>query len=230
MDDPLHSQAVHRPAYTMAEAARYASVPVATLRTWVVGRPYPTSRGSEYFDPLITPAQASPAVLSFANVVEAHVLRALRTEHGVAIQKVRESIAYAEEKLGVSRLLLRRELSTHGGELFLDRYGALIGLSASGQLAMRQVLDEHLARIEWGSHALPMALTPFITALPSRRSEGIVISPSVAFGRPVVRSRGVSTRTIIERLDAGESESEIARDYGITEGEVQLAAVYERAA
>jgi DNA-binding transcriptional regulator YiaG len=31
-----------RPAYTVAEAARYLKVAPATLRSWFVGRPYPT--------------------------------------------------------------------------------------------------------------------------------------------------------------------------------------------
>ena len=80
-------------------------------------------------------------MLSFWNLIEAHVLRALRTEHGVSVKDVRKALQYAERELRIDRLLLRRELCSHAGQLFLDRYGELISLSTSGQLAMKRLLD-----------------------------------------------------------------------------------------
>src|SRR3712207_785505 len=72
------------PAYTIGDAARYLHMPAATLRSWFVGRTYPRRRGGPgSFKRLITPADAQASRLSFLNLVEAHVLRALRTEHGV---------------------------------------------------------------------------------------------------------------------------------------------------
>jgi hypothetical protein len=62
------------------------------------------------------------------------VLRSLRTEHGVPLVAVRQALAYAQRELKIDQLLLREELCTAGGELFLDRYGELMNLSASGQL------------------------------------------------------------------------------------------------
>ena len=73
-------------AYTPAEAARYLRLPVAKLRSWVLGRQYPTAEGSGQFPPLIRPASQQLPLLSFANLVEAHVLRSLRTEHGVPVE------------------------------------------------------------------------------------------------------------------------------------------------
>ncbi len=43
------------PAYTLIEAARYIKSPVATLRSWVVGRPYRKAGGVARFEPLIQP-------------------------------------------------------------------------------------------------------------------------------------------------------------------------------
>jgi uncharacterized protein (DUF433 family) len=76
----------HQPAYTLAEAARYLKLPQATLRTWVLGRDYPVAAGQGRFKALIKPARGKPPTLSFYNLIEAHVLRALRTEHGVSLQ------------------------------------------------------------------------------------------------------------------------------------------------
>ena len=73
-------------AYTLAEAARYLRLPSATLRSWVLGRAYPTAEGGGEFPPLIRPASKHPPLLSFPNLIEAHVLRSLRTEHGVPVK------------------------------------------------------------------------------------------------------------------------------------------------
>jgi len=218
------------PAYTLAEAARYLKLPAATLRSWVVGRGYPTVRGTGRFHPLIHPPQRRPPVLSFSNLIEAHVLRSLRTEHGVSVKEVRRALQYAERQLGISRLLLRQELCTEAGEIFLERYGALINLSASGQLAMRHVFGEHLKRVAWDTERFPVRLYPFLASEVATRERRIAIDPGIAFGRPIIVRRGVSTHVIAERIDAGETVPDLAEDYDLTPAEVEEAVLYERAA
>jgi len=218
------------PAYTLAEAARYLRLPVATLRSWVLGRQYPTADGGGQFPPLIRPASRRPPLLSFSNLIEAHVLRSLRTDHGVPVKALRSALAYAEKELGIDRLLLRPELRTDAGKVFLDRYGELIELSASGQLAMRRLLAEHLKRVEWDSSRLPVRLYPFLSAAAPSEERPIVIDPRIAFGRPVVQRKGISTTIIAERVDAGESVDDIAADYDLGPLEIEQAILYERAA
>lgn len=217
-----------QPAYTLAEAARYLKLPPATLRAWVVGRDYPVAEGRSRFQALIEPAQARPPLLSFYNLIEAHVLRALRTEHGVSIKALRESITYAERELKVDRLLLREDLRTHAGRVLLDHYGELIDLSASGQIALRKVFQDHLARVEWDPWQFPVRLYPFQTAVSDGRRP-IAIDPHIAFGRPVLAARGISTHAIAERLDAGETVDDLAADYDLTPADIEQAALYERA-
>src|SRR5215472_8712388 len=78
-------------AYSILEAAHYLRLPPSTLRDWVKGRSYPTEKGQRFSAPL-TPlpprAQGDPLALSFFNLVEAHVLGALRREHHVSMAKV----------------------------------------------------------------------------------------------------------------------------------------------
>src|SRR5215510_3659453 len=152
----------NRPAYPLTEAAKYLKLPSATLRAWTLGRRYPTTQGKGNFRALIRPASSKPPILSFSNLIEAHVLRALRTEHGVSVRALRQAVEFAEKKLGIARLLLRQELRSDAGQVFLDRYGELIDLSASGQLAMCQVLDAHLKRVIWDDQQLPVRLHPFV--------------------------------------------------------------------
>jgi uncharacterized protein (DUF433 family) len=218
-------------AYTLAEAAHYVRLPAATLRSWVLGRHYPTADGRGQFPPLIRPASRQPPLLSFSNLIEAHVLRSLRTEHGVSVKELRSALAYAERELGIDRLLLRGELLTDAGKLFLERYGALIELSASGQLAMRRIFDEHLKRIEWDSSKFPVRLYPFLSAATTPSEERpIVIDPRIAFGRPVVERKAITTSTIAERIDAGETVDDVAADYDLARSEIEQAILYERAA
>ena len=218
------------PAYTLAEAARYARLPVATLRSWVLGRQYPTAEGKAEFPPIITPASRRPSWLSFSNLIEAHVLRSLRAEHGVSVKELRRALGYAQTKLGIDRLLLRPELRTNAGKVFLERYGELIELTASGQLAMRHLFEEHLKRIEWDSSRFPVRLYPFLSASAPSGDRPIVIDPRIAFGRPVVVSKGIATSTIAERVDAGKSVNDLAADYDLAQSEIEQAVVYERAA
>jgi uncharacterized protein (DUF433 family) len=218
-----------QPAYTLAEAARYLKLPAATLRSWAIGRDYPTVGKTAHFRPLIHVARTAPTQLSFYNLIEAHVLRSLRVEHGVGIKEMRTAIRYAESTLRIERLLLHKDLRAHAGEVFLDKYGELLNLSASGQLAMRRLLAEHLKRVEWDQRQFPMRLYPFISG-ESSSNKPIAIDPTIAFGRPVVLRTGVSTNAIAERLDAGESVIELAEDYGLTAAEIEEAVLYERAA
>jgi uncharacterized protein (DUF433 family) len=217
-------------AYTLAEAARYLRLPSATLRSWVLGRQYPTAKGSSDFPPLILPASKQPPLLSFSNLIEAHVLWALRTEHGVPVKALRDALAYAEKTLRIKRLLLRPELRANAGKVFLDRYGELIDLPASGQLAMRQLFNEHLKRIEWDTSNFPVRLYPFLSIVSASGERPIVINPYIAFGRPVVERKGVSTSAIVERIDAGESVEDVANDYDLGKTEIEQAILYERAA
>ncbi|MEO8628226.1 MAG: DUF433 domain-containing protein [Betaproteobacteria bacterium] len=219
-----------QPAYALAESARYLKVARATLRSWVVGRPYPKADGVGHFRPLIHPPVRRPPTLSFWNLIEAHVLRSLRTEHGVSFKALRQAVAYSEKSLKVERLLLRKELRAEGGQLFLERYGALINLSASGQLAMRRMFDEHLKRVEWDQWKFPVRLYPFISGDTPAPNNPIVIDPTIAFGRPVVTRMGISTSAIAERIDAGESVAELAADYELNAEEIEQAVLYERAA
>jgi uncharacterized protein (DUF433 family) len=169
-------------------------------------------------------------VLSFWNLVEAHVLRALRTEHGVSLKDLREALRYAQRRLKIERLLLSKELRTDAGRLFLDRYGELINLSASGQLAMRKMFDEHLKRIDWGDVQFPIRLYPFVSPTGGGREKPIAIDPQIAFGRPIVMSVGVTTQAIAARIDAGEKIDAIAADYGLAPGQIEEAVLYQRAA
>jgi uncharacterized protein (DUF433 family) len=219
------------PAYGVAEAARYIHIPPATLRSWVVGRTYPKQDGVGSFQPLIEGANTPGGVrLSFTNLVEAHVLRALRTQHGVEIRAVRKALSYAERELKIKRLLLSEELLTHAGDIFLEYYGELLNLTKSGQLAIKVLLEAYLKRVERDDRNIPIRLYPFLPAEAGSERRTVVIDPFVSFGRPTIAGRGITTAVLVRRIDAGESVEELAADYHIPQQEIEEAIVFERAA
>ena len=218
------------PAYTVAEAARYVDVPAATLRSWFSGRTYPRVDGVGSFEPVLSPADRGTGHLSFRNLVEAHVLRALRTRHGIRLKTVRQALKTAGERLGIADLLYRnRALLVADRSLFLEYYGELLHLDLSEQIAMRRVLEAFLARVDWDDRDLPIRLYPFLRGTESA-GRAIVIDPQVSFGRPILADSGISTSALVHRIDAGEGIEAVARDYDITPGDVEAAILFEKAA
>ena len=217
------------PAYTIAEASRYVDVPAATLRSWFSGRTYPRVDGRRSFRPVLAPAD-SRGHLSFRNLVEAHVLRALRTRHGIRIKTVREALKVAEDRLGIDHLLYRNNALLVGERsLFLEYYGELLHLDASEQIAMRRVLEAFLDRVERDERQIPVRLYPFVHGADSRRRP-VVIDPRVSFGRPILAGSGIGTEALVQRINAGEALEEVARDYDITPEGVETAIMFEKAA
>jgi uncharacterized protein (DUF433 family) len=146
------------------------------------------------------------------------------------LKSLRRALDYAERHLEIERLLLSQQLWTEAGRLFLDQYGKLIDLSASGQIAMRRMFEEHLKRVEWGKLQVPVRLYPFLSSGSESVARPIAIDPWIAFGRPIVVRKGISTQAIADRIDAGESVEEVALDYGLEPREIEEAVLYERAA
>ena len=59
--------------------------------------------------------------LSFVNLVEAHVLAAIRRRHGVRLPKVRRALDYLQRQFPVEHPLINQAFQTDGLDLFVDR-------------------------------------------------------------------------------------------------------------
>jgi uncharacterized protein (DUF433 family) len=92
---------------------------------------------------------------------------------------------------------------------------------------MRKLFEAHLKRITWDQANIPSRLYPFVTNDYRDEQKIIVIDPRRGFGRPIISRRGVSTSVIVERIDAGESEQDIAVDYDLRKEEIDAAMLYE---
>jgi uncharacterized protein (DUF433 family) len=202
------------PTYGVAESAHYLRLPVATLRSWVVGRPYPVRGGTRYFKPLIEVDPAKPLLLSFVNLVEAHVLAAIRRSHEIPLDKVRRALTFVKQRCCTPHPLANAAFETDGLDLFVQQCGKLINASSDGQIAIRQMLEAHLRRVDRDGTGLAARLYIFTRRVDPEEPRVVVVDPQLAFGRPVLVGTGIPTAVLADRYRAGESMDDLAGDYG----------------
>lgn len=207
------------PAYTIAEAAHYLLIPDGTVRYWATGQ-------GNYL-PIIEVPHSHPTLLSFLNLVELHVVAAIRRAHTLPMHKVRSAIQYlkqhARSKKDKNHPLISKVLETDGLNLFIQEYGDLVNISSDGQLAMRQIMLAALQRIERDARGVPIKLYPFTRSDLTSAPRMVVIDPELSGGRPVISGTGLATEIIAERYKAGDSVHELAKDYGRKEEEIEEA-------
>src|SRR6185437_6146628 len=93
------------PAYPFVEAAHYLHLPLSTLRAWCLGQPLSAEGASRRFQPLIRLDGDQRRALSFLNLVEAHVLAAIRRQHHVPLPAVRRALDFVAGRLRTDRPL-----------------------------------------------------------------------------------------------------------------------------
>lgn len=157
------------------------------------------------------------------NLVEAHVLDALRREHEIPLQTVRKAFAYLARRVPSPHPLADQRFETDGVNLFVQYFGALVNISQDGQLAMRELLQAYLRRVERDAHGIVARLYPFTRRGDPNEPRRVVIDPRISFGRPVLAGTGIPTAMIAERYKAGESVDELAKDYGRDRLEIEEA-------
>ena len=213
------------PAYPFAEAAHYLNLPPSTLRAWCLGQPYRDRQGkNRLFKRLIVLDGQRADGLSFLNLVEAHVLAAIRRAHGVSLPKVRRALDYVSSQLKIQRPLADARFQTNGVDLFVEQLGTLLNVSQDGQLEMDELLRAHLDRVEWDAAGVPIKLFPFTRYGSSADAPApIEIDPRVAFGRPVLKGRGVPTAILADRFKAGDTLTALADDYEASTQEIEEA-------
>ncbi len=95
---------------------------------------------------------------------------------------------------------------------------------------MKNVLEEYLKRVERDPSGRAARLYPFLRAEGHRENKSVVIDPYISFGNPVIAGTGIPTSIIAGRFNAGESVTELSKDYGRETFEIEEAIRYERAA
>ncbi|MDB9476765.1 DUF433 domain-containing protein [Dolichospermum circinale] len=197
------------PIYSISDAAKYLRIPVGTIRSWTVS----ISNGSNFSKPLILTQDIKPKLLSFTNLVEIHVLRAIRKHHQMQRDKVRIALDYIEEKFQVLHPLASEKFSINGVDLFIERYASLLNVSEDWRIDLKSSFNTHFQRIEFDKNGFAMKLFPFTASQEENNPRIVVIDPRIAFGRLVIAETGIPTIVLAQRLKAGESIQDLAYDY-----------------
>jgi uncharacterized protein (DUF433 family) len=212
------------PLYTIAEAARVVRIHPATLRTWALGRSYPTRSGRKSWSPLIRAADSALGRLSFTNLVDVHVLSLLRGKQ-VRVDRIRSATKFIRDQMKTEHPLADVDTHTDCVDVYVEYLGRLVNASTS-QAALRPLVERYLNRIERDENGLASRLFP-ITRDDGSNARTILIDPSRRFGRPVLASTNLETAIVADRFFAGDSTAVLAADFAISETEVEEAVRFE---
>lgn len=198
------------PTYSLPEAALFLQIPERTLRAWFAGK-----------NPILTPAAmvGSFPILSFRDLVDAHILHAARVHHNVPMARIRAALELTakegsryplqDENLRIfARYLVRIEPGRG------RRKRAVLNLS-TGQTGIPQVIDLYTKRIVKDEHGSPIAIHPWRDWQTDSRSRPVSISPDVMSGRLVVRGTRIPV-TILAVESRSKSPEILARKFRIS--------------
>lgn len=189
------------------------------------GQSYKSGGQARKFRAVIALPDRKQPLLSFFNLVEAHVLAALRRKHHLALPQIRKALEFVAKKFDIAHPLANALFETDGINLFVQHLGQLVSATEQGQIAMREVISAYLKRVERDTDGRAIRLFLFTRTGgdEARDPKIIVVDPSIAFGRPVIARRAVATSVVAERYRAGEGTKELADDYGCKPEEIEEA-------
>lgn len=217
---------LEREMFTEAATARLLRVPQNTLNYWLEGGEY---RGRRYKPVIREHPRGSRVPITWAEFVEAGLLREYRRTHGIALAELRRFIERMRQEFGVPYPLAHQRPFVSGKELLAEvqdesELAADLCLVAvvRGQYVLTPPADSFFKRVTWGGD-LATAWRPH-----NDPQSPVLIRPDVRFGRPAIK--GISTVVLWEREQAGEIVSDIAVEFDLSEEDVHWALAYETSA
>ncbi|AMR27220.1 hypothetical protein A0257_08985 [Hymenobacter psoromatis] len=116
------SQAAYRlPLYTVQQTAHLTGLPLQTTARWAAAGTGLLVR------------QPGKAGLSFLNLVELHVLAAIRRLHRIPLSKVRQAVQFVRRNAGTDYPLAEQQVETDGVDLFIRELDVLSNASRHGR-------------------------------------------------------------------------------------------------
>jgi uncharacterized protein (DUF433 family) len=215
---------LQREMYTEASAARLLRVAPATLHYWLEGR----TQGTKVYKPVLREQPHGTNRVTWAEFIEAGLLRRYRRNHNVPMIELRNFIESLRQTLGVPYPLAHAMPYVSGRKLVieaqdsskLDADFALVA-QVGGQYILTAAAQEFFERVTWDDD-LAVQWRP-----DAEDNSPVVIDPDIRFGAPSVG--GISTSILREQDQAGEEESDIADTFGLTLEQVRWALSYEMA-
>jgi uncharacterized protein (DUF433 family) len=189
--------------YGVQEAARLARVRPNTVRRWFVGR------NDSRIGPVLRPDYPSVngrQAVSFLDLVDLLVVGRFR-EARVPLQTVRRVYQVLSKRLQTTHPFGHQKLLTDGNAVFVETLDALgdkyLEEVLTRQRAFPQILRQYLSEIVYG----PQQIAARWNIAP-----GVVVDPSINFGKPTIAESGVSTYVLVSCYRANNCNAEAVSD------------------
>lgn len=216
---------LEREMYTMAAAARLLRVAPGTLHYWLEGG----QRDGKTYQPVIREKATGSRKVTWAEFVEAGLLREYRKGLNVPMFELRNFIGALRDRLDVPYPLAHAQPWVAGRRLVWQAQqesqlaAAGFGLVAevTGQYLLLPAAQAFYERVTWRDDIAAQWRPDEYDDSP------VIIDPGVRFGSPTVR--GIRTEILWEHSQGGEDEDDLADMYGLSVAEVRRALAYELA-
>jgi uncharacterized protein (DUF433 family) len=198
------------PAYQIAEAADYAQVAPQTIAAW------------HRIEAELLKQREQRSALSYMQLIEVAVVAAFR-KAGVPMPRIRKARAWAAHELKSEYPFAEYKFKENAKHLYLDSQqievepNTVVQADSGGQLEWGSIIG----RLREFEYEEQVAMRWHVAGA----GKPIIIDPRVSFGAPAIR--GIATWVLRGRHDAGESDSDIAEDFGLDKSEVREALKFE---
>jgi uncharacterized protein (DUF433 family) len=212
LDEPWRRR-LFLPSYQIGEAAAYADISPQTVAAW------------HKIETAMLTERQKRAPLSYMQLIEVAVVAAFR-KMKVPLKRIRAAREYARRTLKSEFPFAEYRFKEEARHLYLDseqaadiKPGTVAQADQEGQLEWEIVIGR-LREFDYEDKD-GIVLKWHVAG----RSSPIIIDPRISFGAPAVK--GTPTWIIKGRFDAGESDSDIAEDFGIARDDVREALKFE---
>ncbi len=209
--------------YTEAQAARLLRLAPPTLHYWLEGG----ERRGKTYKPIIRSQATGSKKVTWAEFIEAGLIRQYRRNHQVPMTELRAVIENLRQSMGLDYPLAHARPFVSGRKLLvvaqeqagLDPEFALIA-PVNGQYLLLPAAAQFYERVTWGEDETALEWRP-----DDRRESLVTIHPDIRFGSPSVG--GISTSILFEQSEGGEDDHDLAETFDLTLPQVRWALSYE---
>jgi len=202
------------PLLTPLETAEYLQIPERTIHFWLKQK----AHGSPLVHSIKPERRGRPSV-PFVAVVEAYVLRALRSL-GLSPDRIKDAARDVRREFDTEYGLATRRIATDGIDVFVHYVDSdEVARAGDRQMPIRRVIDDYLRYVVWDDD------DEFPKRLTLRRYDPqvatVVIDPRFAWGAPIVEPAKVTVDTILGMWRGGEPADVVANEYGLSIEQVE---------
>ncbi|MGW4849421.1 DUF433 domain-containing protein [Nocardia brasiliensis] len=198
--------------FTPTDVSHHLDIPRTTVYNWLADD---TAGG-----PLVhhvEPERRGAASVPFVALVEAYVLRALRTDLRFSKQRIRTAVTEVRREFKTPYALASKRIATDGIDIFVEHSDGELARVGDQQMPVREFIANYLQYIDWGGSefAKRLRLPRFPKVAP------VIIDPRFSWGDPVVERNKVPVQAVVDLWRAGESLHAVARNFGLNDDEVE---------